>query len=391
MADNVPVATTHFVVLGGGLVGGFIARQLASGENAAVTLIDRDKAALKRAAAVAPVSIRPAELSDPTAVAKVAANADIVVSALPGSLGFQALAAVIEAGKNCVDISFFPEDARELDAAAQARGVTCIVDCGVMPGLGGMLAAHLTAQLDHAERLEVMVGGLPVVRRWPLEYSAPFSPRDVIEEYIRPARLRSGGRLETRPALSDVELVDFPQVGTLEAFNTDGLRSLLHTLDIPDMVEKTLRYPGHAERIMLLKELGFFSEEQLELSGGRIAPIELTSRLLIDAWQLENGMHEFTVMSVEVSGEADGQPVVRRCDLLDRTDPETGDFSMARTTGWPAILTARELADPASPLREPGICFPETTARHQRFFHQVIDSLRAAGVSLEFSQRPLRG
>jgi len=383
------VATTHFVVLGGGLVGGFIARQLAMGDNAAVTLIDRDQAALKRAAAAAPVSIRPADLRDPADVAEVVRQADIVVAALPGSLGFQTLAAVIEAGKHCVDISFLPEDARELDGAARRQGVTCLVDWGVMPGLGGMLAAHLAAQLDRAERLEIMVGGLPVVRRWPLEYSAPFSPRDVIEEYTRPARLRRGGRLGTRPALSDVELVDFPQVGTLEAFNTDGLRSLLHTLDVPDMVEKTLRYPGHAERIMLLKELGFFSEEQLELSGGRIAPIELTSRLLIDAWQIEHGTHEFTVMRVDLTGTEGNKPVRLRCDLLDRTDPKTGDFSMARTTGWPAILAARELADPASPLRATGIRFAENAAADAQFYQHVIDSLRAAGVSLEFSRTDL--
>src|SRR5690606_28022112 len=108
-------------------------------------------------------------------------------------------------------------------------------------------------QLEVRERLSIMVGGLPVERSWPWEYRAPFSPSDVIEEYLRPARLRIAGRTVEREALSEIELVDLPGVGTLEAFNTDGLRSLLETLDFEDMVEKTLRYPGYAEKMRVLR------------------------------------------------------------------------------------------------------------------------------------------
>ncbi|MBN2081001.1 saccharopine dehydrogenase NADP-binding domain-containing protein [bacterium] len=379
------MVTTHFVVLGGGLVGSFIARQLAEGEAAAVTLVDRDKQALKRAAALAPVNICGADLRDPEAVAKAVTTADIVVGALPGNLGYQALEAVIRTGKPCVDISFFPEDVRELDELARRQGVPAIVDCGVMPGLGGMLAAELAGKLEDADSASIMVGGLPVERRWPLEYRAPFSPIDVIEEYTRPARLRQGGELVVRPALSDVELVHFAELGTLEAFNTDGLRSLLHTLELPNLSEKTLRYPGHAERVLLLKELGFFSEEKLRLTGGEIAPIELTSRLLIDAWQLEHGMLEFTIMRVEVTGQSAGRPCTLRCELLDRTDPVTGDFSMARTTGWPAILVARELAAGNSSLRaRSGVIFPEQLVAETGVYPGVIAGLAAAGINLKY-------
>ena len=379
------MATTHFVVLGGGLVGSFIARQLAAGEAAAVTLADRDKQALKQAAALAPVNISGADLSNPDTVAKVVRDADVVVGALPGHLGYRALAAVIKAGKPCVDISFFPEDARELDELASKQGVPAIVDCGVMPGLGGMLVAELAGQLEDVESAGIMVGGLPVERRWPMEYRAPFSPVDVIEEYTRPARLRQGGELVVRPALSDVELIHFTELGTLEAFNTDGLRSLLYTTSIPNLSEKTLRYPGHAQRVLLLKELGFFSEEKLQLAGGEIAPIELTSRLLIDAWQLEHGMLEFTIMRVEVSGRATGQPQTFRCELLDRTDPVTGDFSMARTTGWPAVLVARLLADGGGQLRShSGIMFPEQLVAQTGVYQAVTAGLEAAGIELKY-------
>jgi len=95
----------------------------------------------------------------------------------------------------------------------------------------------------------IYVGGLPIVRQWPYEYKAVFSPLDVIEEYTRTARFVENGRVVTRPALTDLERVDFEGVGTLEAFNTDGLRTLIQTIPAPNMKEKTLRYPGTRNRI----------------------------------------------------------------------------------------------------------------------------------------------
>jgi len=377
------------VVLGGGLVGGFIARTLAVQDGAAVSLVDRDREALTAAAAAAPVAIRSGDLSQPGAVGKVVDDADVVVGALPGHLGYRALEQIIAAGKPVVDISFFGEDARALDEAARQRGVTAVVDCGVMPGLGGMLAAHLATRLDEALELRILVGGLPVERRWPLEYRAPFSPADVIEEYTRPARIRINGGLVTQPALSDVELIDLPQVGTLEAFNTDGLRSLLHTLAIPTMVEKTLRWPGHAAKMRLLRDLGLFGTEPLELDGTTIQPLKVTARLLDGVWRLRPGMREFTVMRVEVSGVRGGRHHWERCDLLDYTDEQSGDFSMARTTGWPAVLAALALASGrfAALQDHAGIRFPEQLAQDDELLGFIQDGLARAGIALSFSSR----
>jgi len=379
--------TTHYVVLGGGLVGGFIARQLAAMDDSRVTLVDRSQEVLDSNASAAPLGTRLADLADPALVAEAVSSADIVIGAVPGSIGYTTLEAVISAGKSCVDISFFPEDARGLDDAAKESGTVAVVDCGVMPGLGGMLAAHLAGQLDSPERLNIMVGGLPVERAWPLEYRAPFSPADVIEEYCRTARLRIDGEMVTSPALSDPELVDFPGVGTLEAFNTDGLRSLLHTLDIPTMIEKTLRYPGHAEKMRFLRDLGFFAEQPRTVNSQQVAPLALTSQLLFDAWKLEPGMAEFTAMRVEVEGRMEGKAACHRCDLLDYTDPATGDFSMARTTGWPAILTAQAMAQGNFARLQPGagLVFPEMLALDASLMEHMFDGLSQAAIRLEFS------
>ena len=179
------------------------------------------------------------------------------------------------------------------------------------------------------------MGGLPAERMWPFEFKAVFSPIDVIEEYTRPARFKRTGQMVTLPALTEVEPVDFPGVGTLEAFNTDGLRTLLR-LDVPSMVEKTLRYPGHADRMRMLRETGFFGTEPLEAGGARMRPLDLTAKLLFSSWQLGAGEEDFTVMRIAIEGEKDGRRARHTWDLLDRYDRETGTTSMARTTGYTA-------------------------------------------------------
>lgn len=213
-------------VLGCGLVGGPMAMDLAEEPTFSVTDADIRRDALDALRRRAPVETIEADLSDQPRVRALVAGSDLVVSAVPGHLGFRVLRTLIEAGKNVVDIAFFPEDPFLLDELARQQGVTVIVDCGVMPGMASVLTAHAASQLDHVDDILIYVGGLPQVREWPYEYKAVFSPIDVIEEYTRPARYMEFGRIVTRPALSDPEYVGFPGVGTLEAFNSDGLRTI---------------------------------------------------------------------------------------------------------------------------------------------------------------------
>jgi lysine 6-dehydrogenase len=374
---------TRFAVLGGGLVGGFIARQLADQPHCHVTLADINGEVLSRCAQWSKVLCLQTDLTSPAALASAINTADVVIGAVPGNLGYRTLEGVIDAGKPVVDISFFPEDPLRLDAMARERGVTAVVDCGVMPGLGGMIAMDFAQQFDEPLRLRIMVGGLPAERRWPLEYRAPFSPIDVIEEYLRPARLMQGGHVIERPALSDVEQTDLPGVDTLEAFNTDGLRSLLNTLPFPDMAEKTLRYPGTAEKMRMLRELGFFSSQCIQVGGQSVRPLDVTARLLFKAWELRPGMAEFTVMRVCAEGLKRGRMQRLVCDMLDRTD-QHGQFSMARTTGLPAVLIALQLAQRRLPAG-PGIILPETLARDAALRKYLYAGLARHGGDLNFT------
>ena len=135
------------------------------------------------------------------------------------------------------------------------------------------------------------------------------------------------------------------RLGTLEAFNTDGLRSLLATSEIPNMKEKTLRYPGHIEKMAVLREAGFFATDPVVVDGREVRPLDVTAQLLFPAWKLEPGEGDLTVMQIIVDGEKDGRRLRYTYDLLDRFDHDLGITSMARTTGYTATMTARAVAD----------------------------------------------
>ncbi|RLC50728.1 MAG: saccharopine dehydrogenase [Candidatus Cloacimonadota bacterium] len=321
------------VVLGSGMVGSAIALDLAKMHQ--VLAVDLNEDNLQIIKQNPKIQTQISDLSQAENIQKVIADCDLVVNAVPGFMGFQTTKTVIEAGKNIVDISFFPEDSLELDELAKEKNVIAVVDCGVAPGMGNVIIGHHNATME-VDSYECYVGGLPFKRTWPFEYKAPFSPIDVIEEYIRPARYIKDGKLVTMPALTEPEYLDFNEIGTLEAFNTDGLRSLLFTMKIPNMIEKTMRFPGHIDYMKMLREAGFFGEEEIVVKGVKIRPIDLTAKLLLDKWKLEKNEAEFTVMKILVAGKEKGKNVCYQYDLFDRYDESTGISSMARTTGYSA-------------------------------------------------------
>ena len=319
-------------VLGAGMVGSAIAIDLASRHH--ITAFDVSNTNLDMLKKRNPrIETQQADLRNYSSCPQLLASFDIVVTAVPGFMGYKTLEAAINCGKNIVDISFFPEDVLQLDQLAKEKGVTVITDCGVAPGMSNFIIGHHNEEMK-IDSLEIYVGGLPKVRKKPFQYKAPFSPADVIEEYTRPARLMENGHIIVRPALSEVEWIHFENLGTLEAFNTDGLRSLLYTMPhIKNQKEKTMRYPGHVDIILSLKESGFFNEEAIDINGTRIAPIKITSQILFNEWKLGLEEEELTVMKVKLIGDKEAESKTIEWNLLDFYDPETKISSMARKSG----------------------------------------------------------
>ncbi len=369
-------------VFGAGLVGKAMAIDLSY--NFEVTSVDVDAEALSFLEKNYKISTKNVDLTKSENIKKLVENQDLIVNAVPGFMGYKTVKNIIEAEKNVVDISFFPENPFELDELAKQKGVTVIVDCGVAPGMSNMICGYFNEKMKIDEYI-CYVGGLPIIRELPFEYKAPFSPVDVIQEYIRPAKFVVNSKLITKEPLTDREMINFENVGTLEAFNTDGLRSLYQTMDIPNMIEKTMRYPGTMDYIQMLKDTGFFVEEEIDVNGIKIKPIELTSKLLVDKWKLNKGEQDITVMRVIVRGTKDGNPITYTYDLLDKYDKKTAIISMARTTGYTATAVANLFLENKIP--EKGIVAPEIIGKKEENFNSILKYLTDRDVNYILTEK----
>ncbi|NOZ35397.1 MAG: NAD(P)-binding domain-containing protein [Chlorobi bacterium] len=368
-------------VLGAGMVGKAIAADLH--EKFDVTSYDIDEKSLAFLSNNFDIQVNKTDLSSDTNVLNAVKNADFVVNAVPGYMGYHTLEQIIKAKKNVVDISFFPENAFELNKLAETNNVTAIVDCGVAPGMGNIICGY------HNERMQMSdykcyVGGLPFVREWPFDYKAVFSPIDVIEEYMRPARYIQNNETVVREALSDTELINFEKAGTLESFNSDGLRTLMKTMKIPNMIEKTLRYPGTVEYMKVLRACGFFDKKEVNVKGKKIRPLDLTAALLFPKWKLKKGEKEFTIMQITCEGIEKGENIRYVYELFDVYNDETDTSSMARTTGYTCTAVVNLLAE--NLYTHKGISPPEYLGISENNFKFILKYLLQRGVEYKFKK-----
>jgi len=365
----------EILVLGSGMVGSTIAADLS--DKHSVTAADKDEYKLIKLKNTYPVKTLKLDIFNKQALTNELGDYDLIVSAVPGFMGYTILKSIIESGKDVVDISFFVEDPFDLNDLALSNNVTAVVDCGVAPGLSNIILGYHYAK-EKIRSFKCFVGGLPFARVYPFQYKAPFSPSDVIEEYTRPARIKENNVIVTKPALSQPELLNFNKIGTLEAFNSDGLRSLLKTLDIPDMSEKTLRYPGHLDVIRILRDAGFFSTEDVIVKDIKVKPADLTSKLLFDSWKLGDDEDEFTILLINIETEERGEISYF---LFDVRDKQTGFSSMARTTGFTCTAVVNLLAEER--IRRKGICPPEYLGMDEGNYEYVLKYLAERNILLE--------
>lgn len=367
-------ALKKITVLGCGLVGSAIAVDLCRDYN--VTVADLDSEKLNEAQSNNPIRIMRCDFLNVNELKRIVSDSGLVISAVPGSIGYKVLKSLIELNKNVVDISFFAENPFELTDEVKKRNLTVVIDCGVCPGLSNVILGYHNKR-EKLISYKVYVGGLPKNPKPPFNYKAPFSPSDVIEEYTRPARFVKDGKVIVKEALSDVEIIEFPGTGKLEAFNTDGLRSLLYTMQIPNMIEKTLRYPGHSELVKAFRDAGFFEREKILIDNVEIRPIEFTSKILYKQWKLEKGEKEFTVMKILIESEDN----LIEYNLYDEYDDKTKTTSMARTTGYTCTAVARLILE--KNFNSPGIIAPEIIGEDEAHFNFVLDYLGKKNIQPE--------
>jgi len=305
---------------------------------------------------------------------------DLVIGTLPGDVGYRSVKAAVDAKVDMVDVSYMPENPLTLNEDAVKADVTIVPDCGVAPGLSNMLVGRAVSKLDLVENIHVMVGGLPEEPVPPLGYIITWSVEGLIDEYTRKAKIVENGEMVEVEALTGLEEVEFPGVGKLEGFYTDGLRTLLHTVKgVKNMWEKTLRYPGHVEKIKLLKTLGFFDEHPVEVENARLPPRKVTIKLLERKLRRPE-IKDILAMKVEVSGIT-GES--RKCyvyHLLDRYDQKRGVTAIARTTAYPASILAQLIAQKA--IEEKGVIPLEKLGVKEKIFNKILAELEKRQVKI---------
>ena len=368
---------SKIVVLGCGAVGKHMAIDLSKHPGYEVISVDVNQAVLESLAKEHPIQIRVEDLSTAEGVTRAVADADIVIGAVPYSIGYAMLETVIRAGKNIVDISYFQEDPFGLDDLAQANGVTAVVDCGVVPGMANIILGYHTSKMK-VNRYECYVGGIPKSRNVPFEYKSPFPVLEVLEEYTETSRMVENGEVVVKPMLSETMTIDIDKIGTLACLNSDGLRTLIRTMDIPNMFEKTLRYPGHVDQMRIFMESGFFNMNPLQVKGGSVRPIDVTSALLVPLWKYEPGEADLTVMKLILSGVEAGKRVTFTYNMYDEYDPTTDTLSMAKTTGYTCTAVTRLVLE--GNYSRKGISPPEFVGAEAGCWKRVEHYLKERGV-----------
>ena len=387
----------HFLLLGAGLQGRAIAHDLLvhGADDDKLTVLDRDQAALDGLARFlddARLETVAGDVAEEGVVGPLLADADVCVSAV--NYWFNAELTRLAIAHRCHFLDLGGNNdvvERQLaqDADARAAGVTVVPDCGLAPGLAGLLGYDLAEQFDRCEHLRLRVGGLPAEPRPPWNYMLVFSVHGLINEYVEPCMVIRDGEVRTVPGLSELERLDFPGFGRLEAFQTSGGTSTLpRTLRgrVGNLDYKTIRYPGHCEMVRALAAAGLADTEPVavrdEHGEVRVRPRDV----LAACWErvLPREGADVVLLLVEADGEVDGRRVRRSLRMVDHADPETGLSAMMRMTGFPAAIVARMLAN--GTIAEPG-------ARPQELVVPaagMLDALAHRGILAVIEQHDLR-
>jgi len=327
----------------------------------------------------------PLDVRDRTAVLAVMRECDAVMSAIPYYFNLQMAECAVEAGVHFCDLGGNTEivfQQKELMAKAKAKGITVVPDCGVAPGMVNILAQYGIEQMDSVDSVRIYVGGLPQQPEPPLNYQIVYSLEGVLDYYTTLSWVVRDGKRAQVTALSERETMDFPKpAGELEAFHTAGGLSTMawrYEGKIPTMEYKTLRYPGHAEKMEVIRELGLLDLEPVDVKGHKVAPRDVFVSVVGPKLTKPTGK-DLLVLRVEVKGKKGGKPATRRFDLIDKYDEKHGISAMMRTTGYSLSITGQFQA--SGEVTPPGVWTPDECMPARDY----IDELRKRGMDLKES------
>ncbi len=326
------------------------------------------------------LTLRRVDANDRAAVRGVMEGVTATMSAFPYYFNLGMGVAAVDAGSHFCDLGGNTQivlQQKELADRARDKGVSIIPDCGLAPGMVNILAQHGISRLDRVDAVRIKVGGLPQNPEPPLNYQLVYSLEGALDYYTTLSWVLRDGRPTQVKALSEIEELEFPGVGTLEAFHTaGGLSTMAQSYEgrVPTMEYKTLRYPGHAKLMEAVRDLGLLDMEPVDVKGTRVVPRDVFISIVGPRLRKDyRASPDMVVLRVEAEGEKDGRPALFRWDLLDRFDAQTGITAMMRTTGFSLAITG---AFQAQGMIEPGVWTPDEAMPAPAY----IDALANRGV-----------
>jgi saccharopine dehydrogenase-like NADP-dependent oxidoreductase len=324
------------------------------------------------------------DLSKYTNLLKIIDEADVVIGLSPGRLGFNIVKACVEQQKSLVDLSYMGEDPLVFHQEAVERGIVIIPDCGVAPGLSNLLVGQAATHLDEVEDVIIYVGGLPQNPQPPLNYKVTWCVEDLFEEYTRKVSIVKNHKLVEVEALEGVETVAFEGIRPLEAFFTDGVRTLQHTIRAKNVWEKTLRYPGHVEKIKFLINLGLLSKDRLRTIP--ISPWEFMRNFWTEKLSLFDEK-DVVLMRVIITGRKASTHLQHTFEVVDYFDEKRNITAMARTTAYTAFAVIKLLTE--NKIAEHGVIPPEILGMNHTLFHEIETLLKERNIHITKSLRQL--
>ena len=328
--------------------------------------------------------------SDPMSdenIPKIFRKDTVIISALPAKLRKRLMQAVINGKSKLVDVTFGNDIINDYLPKAGNKDFLIVPDCGLAPGISNFLVGNFASEFNELDNIEIYVGGLPNKPIPPLEYKITFASDSVVDEYVNPAKIIENGKVVIRDALSGIE--DFPDISLgypLEAFLTDGLRSLIDTIKSPkNMFEKTIRYKGHADKVRFLRDMGFFDSQKRILDGTSVIPRRLTESLFDEKLKLTD-VGDTIILKVKVSGTKSGEKLTKVANMVYRCEANPDFTGMSITTSSPASIIAQMIGE--NMVKGKGLVTMEEIGSKKNIFDEFIKRLSARGIKIDMSENP---
>lgn len=380
-----------YAVLGAGMQGTAAAYDLAKFADAEEILLGdssletAQRSAHRVNALVGPNLCTPSQVDalDPESLGEFLRGVDVVLSCVPYWMHPQIAKVAIHAGVSMVDLGGNTDvtmETLEMDGAAQSAGVTVVPDTGLAPGLVNSLGLYLIEHLDEVESVKLYCGVLPQHPKPPFNYKLTFNVEGLVTEYDYEAVVVRDNQIAKVDTLSELESLEIEQLGTMEAFTTSGGTSTApYTLKerVRNYEYKTIRFPGHCEKMRLYKDFGLWREEKIDVNGCRVAPKDVFCAVFGPELDKFVDDDQCAVRAVAV-GRKDGGDRRLQVDIYDKQCHETGFTSMERLTGFSMAVFAIDIAHGKM---APGCLRYENAMTGARF----VKEIQRRGVKLEFT------